>query len=376
MFSPPVDQLSRSGFDEYVVGATSAKPSMTAAQLFLICAGGLCLALGILFSRPIFWTLFLKWTDYSAVFDLAEFSRETPEKIPMGYYAWGLIYNSWALPIGLLTLSALLFSAFLITGQIQQDQFNSQLAHMPAVFIRPRLKWTSITVEGNNLQAEPPRLSIDLLNVGETPAIRLQLHVAELYLNTRSSTRWSRHVSKINLELVHDDDKDAYYARLVPADHDGRGDGGVTENLVRTHSFRVPAPLQNANGSRSLLQSLLSSSVKQDFPALVLVLNVRFETIRRVQFDETIVVRWSARTCRTAANPLQRGQIDDLSATVEENDLHGWKAHQPPYNNGKPQDLSSWTWLTLSPKVANKRTGGRLMWGDSGNRLDSPGEVQ
>jgi hypothetical protein len=356
MTSGPFDVADRTGFDEYLIGAPSVssfwggtRPILVGVSISLFVAGVWC-------SLPILFVLWSKWPEYSGAFMLADLHKQAAQDIPAGFHAWNLIYNAWALPLGLLTLAMLLFSACLISRQIEHDQSSARLAHMPAVFVRPRLKWSSIGVEGKALVAERPKLFIDLLNVGETPAIRLQLHVVDLYVNTRSSRWWSRRCSKIGIQLDHDNDKNAYYARLVPADHDSKGEGGITENLVRTHIFSVSAPPE-----ARLLPHLLSGG---DFPALVLLLNVEFETIRNTKFNETIAVRWSGLTCRSAATPQQRDQMRELSETVRDNEQHGWNAYQPPYTaNGKPKDLSLWTSLTVSPKVANERVGRSLMWG-------------
>jgi hypothetical protein len=364
--SPSTDKIGCSGFDEYVIGAPTGKRPWLWTRRILIGISGLLLAIGLLLSFPIWHVLLMKWGDYSGAFMAFEWNiplGEHEHKVPLGYYPWGQIYYSWAVPAGLLTLSILLFSACLITDQIETEHSNARLAHMPAVFVRPRLKWRSIGMDANGLTAEPPILSIDLFNVGETPAMRLQLRIVDLYVNLRRSTGlFSRHNFMARFE-VKSSDREAYYARLVPADHDGQGGASVTENLVRTHKFVIPDPPKNAPGFGRLLQHFLSSSADDDFPALVLVMHVNFETIRGVKFSEEIAVRWSGQTCHAAASPAQRTEVDKLERVVAETTQAGWRAHRPLYVNGRPEDLSSWTWLTLSPQVARVQAGNSLMWG-------------
>ena len=362
MRSPSSDQTGRSGFDEYVIGAPVEKSLWFLARKLGIGFSVLLFFLGLGLSFPIWRVLLMRWADYSAAFMAAELDLLSGQHhIPGGYYPWGQIYYSWAVPAGLFTLAVLLFTACLIAEQIAREHSNARLAHMPAVFVRPRLKWRSIGVDTDGLTAKPPIVSIDLFNVGETPAMGLQLRIEDIYVNRLRPYAWFfRRSSKARLQ-IEPSDREVYYARLVPADHDGQEGGRVTENLVRTHAFSILKPPDNGPSFGRLLQHLSSS--RDDFPALVLVMRVNFETIRGFKFNEKIAVRWSGRTCRAAASPAQRTEVDQIELVVAETTQAGWKAHKPSYINGRPKDLSSWTWLTLSPQVASVQAGKNLMWG-------------
>lgn len=281
-------------------------------------------------------------------------------KVPVGYYPWGQIYYSWAVPAGLLTLSILLFSACLITDQIEREHSNARLAHMPAVFVRPSLKWRSIGVGTNGLTADGPILSIDVINVGDTSAMGLELRVLDLYVNLRPRGWFSRRkpAARIKIERVN---RQAYHPQLVPADLDSQG--RASANLVKTHRFSIEELPENAPTFGVLLQRFLSPDREDDFPALVLVMHVNFETIRGVKFSDTIVARWSGRSCRAVSNPIQRAALDQLERVIAWTTRTGWRADEPPHVNGQPEDLSLWTWLTLSPQMASVQAGNSLKWG-------------
>ncbi|HEX8166238.1 MAG TPA: hypothetical protein VF601_10680 [Beijerinckiaceae bacterium] len=356
-------QKGRMGFDEYVICAPS-RPRLARwlRPLFWLLTVALLFA-GIVLALPIASALFLKWEGYSGAFLLSEFSHELTDKSPPALHAWAMVYHAWAVPIGLLTLAALVGSAILISRQIEQEHLSSDLAQMPAVYVRPRLTWVLRGVNNSSLDTHPPRLSIDLFNVGETPAVRVELKIVSLYVQDKDGESFTT-------LSIDEYDTVVYYDRLVPADREFYGAGSITENLVETHAICLPAMFAGMLSPGALLQSILSSD--DDFPALVLKLNVRFETVRNVKFNETIAIRWSARRCRAVASTGQLAEITELRDVLAQTGKAAWMARESPRRrpDGRPNDLSFWTRMTLSPEVSSSRSrvGRRLLKG-ARNRL-------
>ena len=208
-------------------------------------------------------------------------------------------------------------------------------------------------IHENSLDTVPERLFIDLFNVGDSPAIRVHSKVLSVTVQEKNAGVVSDRLIDIDLY-----DKTMYYDKLVPADRESYGTGSVTENLVECHSFTVPESAGTVRDGDFVHNIIVRHD--DDYPAIVLVLEVAFETIRNVNFKETIAVRWSGLRCRAVASSGQLDNIKKLKTIVEHACGTGWAAGQAPpkHRDGQPMhdDLSKWTRLSLSPEVASRKS--------------------